>query len=150
MELDNKNTTKVFLYVLILCSLSFWGCEEKIVELQREFSKKDIYIERVEEVEILYSDSAVVRMRIKAPTLLNFAEINKERKEFPDGIKVDFYNENGSITSTLTAKYAINYERENRIVIQKDIVVKSVNNETLETDELIWQMQKNNSIRING
>jgi len=138
----NKNTTKLFLFGLLICSLTFLGCEKKLEELKREFSKKDVYIEQIEDVEIFYSDSAVVRMKIKAPFLLNFIESNKEKKEFPKGIQVEFFNENGHVTSTLNAKYAINYERENKIVIQKDVVVKSVNNETLETDELIWDEAK--------
>ena len=133
---------KLFLSCLLVSSLTFLGCEQTIVEMQKEFSKKDVYIEHVEDVEILYSDSAVVRMRIQAPQLRNFIESNKERKEFPKGLQVDFYNESGVITSTLTAKYAMNYERENRIVIQKDIVVTSANNEKLETDELIWDESK--------
>lgn len=133
---------KFYLYSLLVCSLTFLGCEQQIAELQKEFSKKDIYIEQVEEVEILYSDSAVVRMRIEAPLLLNFIEANKERKEFPNGIQVDFFSESGGITSTLTAKYAIHNERKNRIVIQKNIVVKSANGEMLETEELIWDESK--------
>ena len=38
----------------------------------------------------------------------------------------------------MIAKTATQYERQNRIVIQDSVVVTSVNNEILETDELIW------------
>ena len=60
------------------------------------------------------------------------------RHKIVDGIKVDFFNESGQTTSTLTAKSAIQNERDDKIFIREDVVVKSKSNETLETDELIW------------
>ena len=114
------------------------GCESQIAEMQRELSEKDLQIERIEGVEILYSDSAIVRMRIEAPTLLNYIQLGRERKTFPDGLEVKFFDGKGRVTSTLTANYAMQIPRESRIIIQDKVVVKSATNETLETDELIW------------
>lgn len=140
----NKNLIYRLLFVsLLFSSVLFSSCESKIAEMQRKLSKQDLQKERIEEVEMLYSDSAIVRMRIQAPILFNYIETGKEKKEFAEGLKVDFYNENAIITSTLTAQYAIQHQRENRIVIQKKVVVKSKNGEMLETEELIWnELQK--------
>jgi LPS export ABC transporter protein LptC len=120
----------------------FTSCEEKIAEMQRNISQQDLGMERIETVEMLYSDSAIVRLRIQAPTLLNYIKVGEEKKVFPDGLKVDFYNENAITTSTLTAKYATQYNRQNKIVIQKKVIVESLNQEKLETEELIWDEQK--------
>ncbi len=135
----NKNLNNhQFLVFLLFLGLMFSSCESKIAEMQRELSKQDLQKERIEEVEMFYSDSAIVRMRIQAPLMFNHIQAGKEKKEFPEGLKVDFFNERATVTSTLTAKYAIQHQRENRIVIQKNVVVKSVNGEMLETEELIW------------
>lgn len=134
-----KMSRTVFLFIGILLLTS---CEEKIAEMQRNISTQNLGVERIETVEMLYSDSAIVRLRIQAPTLLNYIKIGNEKKVFSDGLKVDFYNENAITTSTLTAKYATQYNRENKIVIQKKVVVKSMNNEKLETEELIWDEKK--------
>lgn len=123
---------------VVLFAVLMSSCEQPIAEMQRELTKRDLYIERAETVEILYSDSAVVRLRIQAPVLLNHIDTKEPRKEFPDGLKVDFFNEMGVITSTLTAKYAIQFEKESKIIIRKNVVVQSMNNESLETEELIW------------
>ena len=135
----SSNTFHWFYFTLLLIgTLSITSCDKQIAELQREITRNDLNIERVYEVEILYSDSAIVRMRIQAPLLLNYIEVGKERKEFPEGLKVDFFNERGQVTSTLTAEYAIQNGRDNKITIRKNVKVESVNKEQLETEELIW------------
>jgi LPS export ABC transporter protein LptC len=114
------------------------GCDSDLTTVPREVTESDLYVERATNVEILYSDSAVVRLSIQAPVLLNHIQPGKEKKEFPNGIKVDFFNAFGLITSSMTAKSATQNERDNKIFIRKEVKVKSGNNETLETDELIW------------
>ena len=121
----------VFLLLLV-------SCDSELTAPTREIAKNDLYIERAKDVEILYSDSAVVRLSIQAPTLLNHIMSGKEKKEFPDGIKVNFFNGSGQTTSTMIAKSAIQNERDDKIFIRKDVVVTSESNKTLETDELIW------------
>lgn len=125
-------------FIIPLFLLLIIGCDSEMATVPREITTSDLYIERATDVEILYSDSAIVRLSIQAPTLLNHIMSGKEKKEFPDGIKVDFFNEYGQTTSTLTAKSAIQNDRANKIFIREDVLVKSSNNETLETDELIW------------
>lgn len=131
-----------FYVLLILLLAGLVSCKEEIATEPRKVTAEDLSIERIKEVEILYSDSAILRLSITAPVLLNHLESGKERKEFADGLKADFFNEYGNITSTLTALYAVQYERDNKIYIRDSVVVKSANNETLETEELIWDEQQ--------
>ena len=135
----NCSVVRLFKYsIVFIFFLLLVGCDSELTAPNREISKSDLYIERATDIEMLYSDSAVVRLSIQAPTLLNHIMSGQEKKEFPDGIKVDFFNESGQTTSTLTAKSAIQNERDDKIFIREDVVVKSKSNETLETDELIW------------
>lgn len=124
--------------LLVIIGIGLVSCDDEIAPIDRPITEKDLYIERATDVEILYSDSSVVRLSVQAPVLYNHITSGKERKEFPSGIEVDFFNEVGQTTSVMTAKYAMQYERQNKIVIQDSVVVVSANNETLETDELIW------------
>ncbi len=124
--------------LLAILLLLLVGCDSELTAPSRDIAKSDLYIERATDVEILYSDSAVIRLSIQAPTLLNHIKSGQEKKEFPDGIKVDFFNESGQTTSTLTAKSAIQNARDDKIFIRGDVVVTSESKETLETDELIW------------
>ena len=60
------------------------------------------------------------------------------RQEFPNGIKVDFYNGNDKSVSWLTANKATRYDRKKEIIMQDSVVWQSKKNEILESEELIW------------
>jgi LPS export ABC transporter protein LptC len=92
------------------------------------------------DIESLYSDSAVVRLKMIAPKQLEFE--NKD-KEFPDGIYLEFYEKDGTMTTTLKANYCYNYSRENKWRVLRNVVVNNlVNNEALYTEELFWEPKK--------
>lgn len=114
------------------------GCVNSKEEVNRFFQSEEISIEVGKDVEILYSDSARVRVRIIAPTLLNHVDKINPRKEFPDGVEVEFYNQFKEVESRLTAKYALQFEKKKEIIVRDSVVLVSNNNERLESDELVW------------
>lgn len=122
--------------------IAFLSCENDPADINRIASRNNLSIEIGVDVEILYSDSAQVRVKIKGDTLLNYLDKNKPRREFPAGVAVDFYGGTDSPESRLTAKYAIQYEHEGRIVARDSVVLVSKRNEKLETEELIWDEKK--------
>jgi LPS export ABC transporter protein LptC len=60
------------------------------------------------------------------------------RQEFPDGLKVEFFDESQRISSVLTAKYGVRLETLNKVVVRDSVVWKSVEGDMLETSELTW------------
>lgn len=97
-----------------------------------------INVERVDSVTIRYSDSAIVKVVIKAPLLLRFNELKNNRQEFPEGVIVEFLERDGSINSVLTADYAIRYEAISGVIVQDNVVWTSFDGKRLESEELIW------------
>jgi len=89
-------------------------------------------------VEILYSDSAIVRVRVTGPVLHNILDRENARQEFPEGIKIDFLEPNLSVRSTLTAKTATRIQEKGLIIARDSVVFSTVKKEKLETEELIW------------
>ncbi len=90
----------------------------------------------------MYSDSANIRVRITAPTLLTYLDRANPHQEFPNGIKAEFYDNFNTKASTLTGKYAIRYQNKNETFIQDSVVWVSAKGERLETEELIWDENK--------
>lgn len=115
----------------------FAACSNNSIE-EENITIADTRYEIADSVEILYSDSAVVRVRIKAPLLYNYNDKKNPRREFPKGILVEFFDENKNIQSRLTAKSAVQYEKLNKFIVEDSVVVKSVRNEMMETEGLIW------------
>lgn len=122
--------------------LHIFACKNEQNEPNSTFSEEDVSVEIARQVEILYSDSARVRVRITAPELRNFADRDRPRQEFLKGIQVDFLDENQAVGSVLTAKTATREEQKKRIIARDSVVLLSKNQERLETEELLWDEEK--------
>ncbi len=145
MGYPNKQYTKTnqlllmrLVFFLILTPVIFAACENDINEVNRLFSKEETKVEKAKSVEMLYSDSAVLQLRITSPVLLRHLEGKEPWQEFPEGIQVEFFAEGGKVTGNLTAQYAIRSESDNKITVQDSVVWQSLQGERLETEELIW------------
>jgi LPS export ABC transporter protein LptC len=120
------------------------GCVNDLAEVNQLFDETSTGVEIARDIEMLYSDSAIVRVRILGPTLMRYLEDEKPRDEFPDGVHVDFLDADGSVNSTLDAQYAVRYTREKQVIVRSDInegttvILQNDKGEKLETSELIW------------
>ena len=128
--------------LLLFLSGAFVACENDAAEIDALLSKMELGKELATEVEILYSDSAVIQARIIAPEMLIDLDRSKESQEFTKGIKVDFFDGFQNITSTLTGEYAIRYTRDAKVVIRDSVIWESTVGDKLETGELIWDEKK--------
>ena len=121
---------------LVLCTLV--SCQDPIKETRQVFTQDDVAIEVGTDVEILYSDSAVVRVRVTGPLLHNYSAREKPKQEFPQGIQMDFLQSDLSVRSVLTAKKATRFQTDGRIIARDSVVLTTIKQEKLETEELIW------------
>ncbi len=129
---------KIFFGSLFFASLLF-ACKEEAKSGKDSISKKDALIETAKHVELLYSDSAVVRIKVTGARLLNHLNRDNPYEEFPDGVRLDFFDPLQKPTSVLTGKYAVRYPQKNQVIIRDSCVWQSVSNqEKLESFELIW------------
>jgi len=95
-------------------------------------------VEKAREVEMLYSDSGTVRARIVAPTLLYKLDPKNPQREFPDGMRAFFFDENAQPSSYLSARHAVHSERDKAVTLRDSVVVWNERRERLETQELVW------------
>lgn len=85
---------------------------------------------------ILYSDSAVVKIKIDAPVRYDYESGDQE---FAQGIYIEFYDVNGDLTNTLKADYCYYNSEEKVYRATGDVVVKGLETrEQLNTEELFW------------
>jgi LPS export ABC transporter protein LptC len=119
-----------------------FGCENNPADVAALLARLDPQVEEAREVEILYSDSAQVKVRITGPMMLNHADPVKPRQEFTNGILVEFFGPNRQISSRLTARYALRVERDGEVLARDSVVWLTENNEKLETEELIWDEKR--------
>lgn len=123
-------------FFILLLTIACSGNDIK--DLQNVQLEDEVGIERATSVELLYSDSAVVRVAIYAPTLLRYISQEKPKQVFPDGVEANFYNDQHVQTSKMIANYAEQFQKERKVYLRDSVRIWNNKNEHLETDELIW------------
>lgn len=132
---------RTFLLSAACCLLSIFSCQTDIKTINLVTGGKDLPASVMKDVEIIYSDSAKVRMKLTGPVLERYAA-EKTYIEFPSGVNVLFYDDSLKVNSTLRADYGIRYEKEGRMEARRNVEVVNVKNEKLNTEHLIWDENK--------
>lgn len=124
-----------FLFFISVIFL-FPACE-KLDEKAAEIEPYTGPLQEAENVELYYSESATVKVKLVAGKMLEFANGNQE---FPEGLYLEFYDENGKMTSTLKANEALYVKEEEKWRGRGNVEIKSIeNNQELKTEELFWK-----------
>lgn len=134
-----------YIAATFVVAIFFIGCsnDEDVLPDLSEKAPKPVEISI--NTTILYSDSAVLRLKIVTPELQRWTNLETPYVEFPKGLSLFFYDSLGNIESTITADYAINYTEEKRVEVKHNVEVVNGNEETLNTEHLIW-LQKEEKI----
>jgi LPS export ABC transporter protein LptC len=88
-----------------------------------------------------YTDSAVVKAILTAPINLDFTHLSFKYSEFPEGLKIIFFN-NKNEENTLVADYGILYNQTKIVDLQGNVVLLSHDGSRLETDQMYWDSEK--------
>ena len=140
---------KNYFYILLAALFVFSACENDMSEVNRMFSKEETKVETATEVEMLYSDSSILKLRIVAPVLVRHLDKREPFQEFPEGLLVEFFSENGQeVTGRMTANYAERYENDSRFIVRDSVIWVGSQGEKLETEELIWE-EENDKVHTN-
>ena len=95
-------------------------------------------VERAENIDVLYSDSGFVKMKLTAPVLERYTTANDPHMIFPKGMRTLFYDRQLNITSRLTAEYGIRYENSQRMEARKNVEVINERGDKLNTEHLTF------------
>jgi LPS export ABC transporter protein LptC len=105
--------------------------------------KDSLPSESAKDMELLYSDSGEIKVRLTTPILNRYlAGPNNSIIVFSKGLHLRFYDDSMKVESELTCKYAIKRDKENTMMAQNDVVVINNKGEKLNTEELIWDQAK--------
>ncbi len=131
--------------VSILTVILFSYCGSKTSDVQ-VFSRDQLAIEKGTGVEILYSDSAKIKVKVTGDKMNYYTESTNPRQEFPEGVIIYFFDDNQKQISVLTAKYGIRDERKRTVTARDSVVWISETDGKLETEELFWD-EKSNTVK---
>jgi LPS export ABC transporter protein LptC len=134
-----KKSAYFYLPALLVCMLLLNSCENSLSDIQKIASKEeDKPISRSYGVDVIYSDSAKVKVHMLAPLMVDYQDEKEPYEEFPKGIKLTFFDESLHEKGTITSDYAIQREKENVIEFRKNVVAKNAQGEVFKSEELIY------------
>ena len=123
----------LFLFLLVLA-----GCVNDMEEVNEITSEEILPVEVADDIRIIYSDSAILKVILEANHLERFIGENPYI-EMSQGVHVRFFNSLGDVESELSSNYAVSYENTDIMEAKEDVVVVNKKGETLNTEHLIWE-----------
>lgn len=120
----------------------FSACEKNSMDkVDLVARKQQLPSETSTGIRLLYSDSAQVRLMVSAPQLDRFV-VDTNYVEFVKGVLLEFYNSVGEVETSLTADYAIQWDKEGLMEATDNVVVVNKDGEKLNTEHLKWNRNK--------
>jgi LPS export ABC transporter protein LptC len=116
-----------------------WSCDDDSQNADN-FKEYEGPISETYNTEILYSDSAQLRIKLQGPRQLMYENGDQD---FPEGIYIEFFDEEGTKTTTIEANQGYFNNEENKYTATGEVVVKNLETgEKLETEVLHWERNK--------
>lgn len=132
--MNSRLLTFVFLGVLGLIS----SCREDV-----DSSALEVYdgpMNMAINIHVVKSDSAIIRSDIKAPKQLEYANGNLE---FPEGIEIEIFEKDGTLSTTIRADRGYYLKQENTFKGEGDVQVNNlIKDQKLQSEELFWDQIK--------
>jgi LPS export ABC transporter protein LptC len=124
--------TRYLIFILSMTALT--SCDKTALKEPEEYKGP---LSEAEDVEMFYSESDHVKIKMTAKLVYEF--INGDR-EFPKGLYLEFYSETGQLESILKANHAYFFKEENKWRGRGHVEVRNIQKkEQLNTEELFWK-----------
>jgi len=130
-----KNLAHIFILCLGFTLLT--RCENDLSNVRAIELRQQGEVEFTKQAEIIYSDSARVKAKLKAPELYHH-KTKDPYYEMPKGIEVIFFDAFLKQTSKVNSEYAIRKENQRTVELRKNVVAVNNKGETFRSEELIW------------
>ncbi len=126
---------------LVITLALFFSCDggSPILKEINQFNENPVGI--AYDIRMTYTDSAMVKAILTAPINMDYTHLSFKYSEFPEGLKIIFYNDNNE-ENTLVADYGILYNQTRIVDLQGNVVLLSNDGSRLETSQMYWDSEK--------
>ncbi len=145
MDDNSQPLRKSIIIPIIMGVVMLFSCENDIKKVKELTNAEELPVIHATDIETIYSDSAIVRLKITGPELKEFAETEDREAyiEFPQGLQAIFYNKSASVESSLDAEYAVFWKKKKQFEARTNVVVRNfTENQELFTEELFWDQEE--------
>lgn len=120
----------------------FSGCENEMARI-KEITQQDTLPTSVSfNITLHRTEKGIPQFILRAPKVKSYGGANPYQ-EFPDGLKIQFFDSLLNVRSELTAGYAISYERTRTMEAKNNVEITNFDkNERINTEHLIWDQNR--------
>ena len=139
---SQQRIPRLFLTLLAIGMLWLTACENNLENIKKLANMNSgLAIDTTRGVDIIYSDSAVVKGRLITPLLIKYST-EKPYDVMPDGVKVISFDKNGKEEGNIVADSAVQLENESITKFYKNVIATSADGSTFKSEEMIWDQPK--------
>jgi len=126
--------------VTVFLVAMLFSCTNNSKKVSDFLAVKNVPIGEVRNINHVYKDSGSITSKLIAPFLKDYSNRKKHPyNEFPEGIKMISFENNGKDSVTITGDYALTYAKTLISEIYGNVVViNHTEKSKLETDQLFW------------
>nr|WP_299206783.1 LPS export ABC transporter periplasmic protein LptC [uncultured Brumimicrobium sp.] len=136
--MSNIKHISYWIPVMIFMTGIFFSCVNDLNTVKKITTHPDNPDETSEMLHVIYTDSGFAQIEIYANIAETYAQ-PKNVTKFKDGLKVNFYNEEGEIGSVLTSLFGEIDGATGNITVRDSVKLLNVSQQkTLESEVLYW------------
>ncbi|UOB18730.1 LPS export ABC transporter periplasmic protein LptC [Abyssalbus ytuae] len=128
----------IFTYIVTVFVVTmFFSCKGNLGDIQKLNLTSNAPKGIANDFNLVYTDSTKVKAIVSGPVYNDYANLEFPYQEFPDGVKVDFFDDQNNKT-VVTANYGVIYSTTNLIELVGDVVIETHEGKKLEAPQLYW------------
>ncbi len=131
---------KIYLGVVACAVTLFVSCEDNTMALKEINSDRQDPIGTAKNIRMVYTDSIKIQAILTAPKHIDYTNLDFRYAEFPEGLKVLFYDAQGNESEVL-ADYGILYNDSRLIDLKGNVQLISHEGSKLTTQQLFWDAE---------
>ena len=133
-----KKRNKMYIPAVFITVGIFFSCVNDLDKVKRISTSPNSPDETSEYFHVIFTDSGFAQIEINARIAETYSSPKKITK-FKDGLRVNFFNDQGEVVSTLNSIYGEIDDETGDITVRDSVVFVNIEEQkTLETEVLYW------------
>jgi len=90
------------------------------------------------DIRMFFTDSAITQFRLIAPIRESYVADKKLIEEYPKGVDIEFYDNEGNVTSSMNAKSATRVGVDGIMTMKDSVIMLNAAGDALKTTGILW------------
>ena len=129
------------LFNFSLIFIIFFSCDDNSKILNEINLELQEPVGIANQIKMIYTDSTKIKAILTAPKHLDYTNLSFKYSTFPEGLKVDFFDEFGNKNQAIS-DYGILYNATKILDLKGNVILKSYDGSELNTSQLFWDIER--------